>query len=41
MEQHRNIPRTNFNYIEFVLRNEGNKLRMLKQAKIDRVTYNM
>jgi len=30
MEKHRNIPRKNFSYIEFVLRQESNKLQMLK-----------
>jgi len=34
MEKHRSIKRSNFNHIEFILRTESNKLRMLKEANI-------
>ena len=38
MDKHKSIPRTNFNYIEFVLRNEANKLKTLKMANLDAVS---
>ena len=37
MEKHKDIPRTNFNYIEFVLRTEANKLQTLKMSSIDSI----
>ena len=37
MDKHRTIPRTKFNYIEFVLRQERNKLRDLMQANVKNV----
>ena len=37
MEKNRKIPRTNFNHIEFVLRQESNRLRMLKEANISSI----
>jgi len=38
MEKHRNIPRANFHYMEFVLRTEANKLKTLKMASVDNMT---
>ena len=37
MDKHKGIKRTNFSYIEFVLRNESNKLRMLQEANIENI----
>ena len=39
MEKHRGIKRTNYNYIEFVLRTESNKLMMLKEANISNIAH--
>ena len=39
MEKHRGIKRTNFNYIEFVLRLEANKLRMLQEARVSDIHH--
>ena len=39
MEKHRGIKRTNFNYIEFILRQEMNKLRMLQEANIRSINH--
>ena len=39
LERHRTIPRTNFSYIEFVLRTESNKLRMLKEANVANIRH--
>ena len=39
MEKHRGIPRTNFTYIEFVLRLESNKLQMLKEANVNSIKH--
>ena len=39
LEKHRKIPRTNFTYIEFVLRTESNKLQMLKEANISNIRH--
>ena len=39
MEKHRGIKRTNFNYIEFVLRLEANKLRMLQEAQVSDIRH--
>ena len=38
MDKHRKIPRTNFGYIEFVLRQESNKLQMLKLSNVQGIT---
>lgn len=38
MEKHRGIPRTNFRYIEFVLRTEQNKLQTLIQSNISNIS---
>ena len=38
MAKHRTIPRSNFGYIEFVLRQESNKLQMLKHANISSIS---
>mmetsp|Transcript_35019 Transcript_35019/g.46075 ORF Transcript_35019/g.46075 Transcript_35019/m.46075 type:complete len:82 (-) Transcript_35019:135-380(-) len=38
MEKHRHIKRTNFTYIEFVLRMESNKLMMLKEANVSNIS---
>ena len=37
METHRDIPRRKYNYIEFILRTEINKLEMLRTANISSV----
>ena len=37
MDKHRGIKRSNFTYIEFVLRLESNKLQMLKEANISNI----
>ena len=37
MDKHKGIKRTNFSYIEFVLRNESNKLRMLQEANVENI----
>ena len=37
MEKHKGIKRTNFTYIEVVLRNESNKLRMLQEANVENI----
>ena len=39
LEKHRKIPRTNFSYIEFVLRMEANKLQMLKEASVSNIRH--
>ena len=38
LEKHRHIKRTNFTYIEFILRMESNKLMMLKEANVNNIT---
>lgn len=37
LEKHRSIPRRNYQHIEFVLRQESNKLQMLKNANISSI----
>ena len=37
MDKHRLIKRSNFNYIEFILRLESNKLQMLKEANVSSI----
>ena len=39
MDKHKGIKRTNFTYIEFVLRMEMNKLMMLKEANISNINH--
>lgn len=41
MDKHRDIPRRKYNYIEFVLRTEINKLEMLRQSNVSSISVSV